>query len=400
MERRSLHNVPDDELLARLADLLHRSRSTESDLVAHIAEVDERRLYAREAFPSMFAYCTEALHLSEAEAYLRIAAARASREHPLLLDMLADGRLHLSGVGKLAPHLTRENAPALLARAAHRTKRQIEELVAEFAPRPDAPTLVRRLPARPPSVAPGPGPSTQEREPLPLAGAAGRGLRPDAVAPSAPLAVAPAEKDPPSVPVRPGSIEPLAPARYKIQFTASARLRDKLERLQVLMRSQVPDGDLAALIEAAVTEKVERLEAKRFARVAAPRKRLAETSVTPTTRQVPAAVKRAVDQRDSGRCRYVDQQGRRCEARHGLEFHHRRPFGLGGDHSVDNISLLCAAHNDRLAEVDYGREAMARHRRAGSPRADANAVALRPRRATRPRRRWPRGRWPRPSHGQ
>ena len=77
-------------------------------------------------------------------------------------------------------------APALLARAAHRTKRQIEELLAECAPRPDAPTLVRRLPARPPSVAPGPGPSTQEREPLPLAGTAGCALRPDAVAPSLP----------------------------------------------------------------------------------------------------------------------------------------------------------------------------------------------------------------------
>lgn len=382
MECPSLHNVPDDELLARLADLLRRSRSTESDLVAHISEVDERRLYAREAFPSMFAYCTEALHLSEAEAYLRIAAARASREHPLLLDMLADGRLHLSGVGKLAPHLTLENAPALLARAAHRTKRQIEELVAECCPRPDAPTLVRRLPAQPSSVAPGPGSSTQEPVPvpLPLAGSARRELRPDAVAPSLPVVASslpaappslPTEKDTPSSPAQPGSIEPLAPARYKIQFTASARLRDQLERLQVLMRSQVPDGDLAALIEAAVTEKVERLEAKRFARVAAPRKGLAETRVVPTTRQVPAAVKRAVDQRVSGQCRYVDQHGRRCKARHGLEFHHRRPFGLGGDHSVDNISLLCAGHNGRLAEVDYGREAMARHRRRRRPRLES-----------------------------
>lgn len=134
------------------------------------------------------------------------------------------------------------------------------------------------------------------------------------------------------------------------------------------MRSQVPDGDLAALIEAAVTEKVERLEAKRFARVAAPRKGLAKTIVAPTTRQVPAAVKRAVDQRDHGRCRYVDLQGRRCEARHGLEFHHRRPFGLGGDHSVANVSLLCAAHNRHLAEVDFGRDALARRRRTRKPR--------------------------------
>jgi hypothetical protein len=50
MERpRPLHGVPDDELLRRLADLLRQSRRTEADLVAHIAEVEVRRLYAREA---------------------------------------------------------------------------------------------------------------------------------------------------------------------------------------------------------------------------------------------------------------------------------------------------------------------------------------------------------------
>jgi hypothetical protein len=110
-----LKTIPDDELLRRLVDLLRHSRRTEADLVAHIGEVDARRLYAREASPSMFAYCTERLHLSDAEAYLRIAAARAAREHPVLLQMLADGRLHLTAVAKLAPHLTPESrgvAPA------------------------------------------------------------------------------------------------------------------------------------------------------------------------------------------------------------------------------------------------------------------------------------------------
>jgi hypothetical protein len=92
----SLAHLSDDELLRRLADILAQSRRSESDLVAHIGEVDARRLFAREASPSMFVYCTGRLHLSEAEAYLRIAAARAAREHPMLLAMLADGRLHLS----------------------------------------------------------------------------------------------------------------------------------------------------------------------------------------------------------------------------------------------------------------------------------------------------------------
>jgi hypothetical protein len=146
--QRPLEAIPDDELLRRLAELTRQSRCVESDLVAHIGEVDERRLYAREASPSMFSYCTEVLHLSDAEAYLRIAAARASREHPMLLTMLGDGRLHLTAIAKLAPHLTRENRNALVKRATHRSKRQIEELIAAIAPRPDTPAVIRKLPGR------------------------------------------------------------------------------------------------------------------------------------------------------------------------------------------------------------------------------------------------------------
>jgi hypothetical protein len=146
---RSLESLPDEELLRRLADLLGRSRRVEADLVAHIGEVDRRRLFSRDACPSMFAYCTEVLHLSEHEAYLRITVARAAREHPVLLVLLSEGRLHLAGIAKLAPHLTGENRDALRERAVHKSKREIEALVAELAPRPDAPALMRKLPEPP-----------------------------------------------------------------------------------------------------------------------------------------------------------------------------------------------------------------------------------------------------------
>ena len=73
MFKELLKSISDDDLLRRLSGLVQQSRRVESELVAHIAEVDERRLYAREACSSMFAYCTEVLHLSEWEAYLRIA---------------------------------------------------------------------------------------------------------------------------------------------------------------------------------------------------------------------------------------------------------------------------------------------------------------------------------------
>lgn len=342
--KRPLQSISDDELLRGLAALMRESRRVESDLVAHIGEVDERRLYAREASPSMFAYATEVLHLSEAEAYLRITAARAAREHPMLLAMLRDGRLHLTAIAKLAPHLTRDNRDALLKRATHRSKRQIEELIAEIAPRPDVRPVMRKLPEpRTPPIPAQPASPDRTLE-----------LRPDRV-----------DGSPAPAPIRPSVTEALSPARYKVQFTASAALHNKLERLQTLMRSDVPDGDLALIIERAVTEKLERLEAKRYAKTCAPRKALSESDTSPSSRHIPAAVRRAVYERDGNRCRYVDAQGRRCSATARLEFHHLYPFGLGGDHSLRNIRLMCRAHNQYLAECDYGKGAMTRRKRPG-----------------------------------
>ncbi len=157
-------------------------------------------------------------------------------------------------------------------------------------------------------------------------------------------------------------MKPLGAARYKVEFTASAELRDKLRRLEALMRFSKPGVDLAAVIEAAVTEKLERLEARRFAQVKAPRKGLAETDTTPKNRHIPAAVRRSVHKHDGGRCTFVDALGNRCTARHRLEFHHDgTPFGRGGHHSVGNIRLLCRPHNGYLAEREYGTEVMQRY---------------------------------------
>src|SRR5262245_5568166 len=98
----SLKRVPDEDLLHRLAQLVKQSRGVEAEVVAHIAEVEIRRLYARKGCSSMFEYCRRILHLRENEAYLRITVARASRRNPVLLEMLGDGRMHLSGIARLA----------------------------------------------------------------------------------------------------------------------------------------------------------------------------------------------------------------------------------------------------------------------------------------------------------
>ena len=363
-----LQSISDDELLRRLSDLLSQSRRVESDLVAHIGEVDGRRLYAREASSSMFAYCTEVLHLSEHEAYLRITAARASRKHPMLLEMLSDGRLHLTAIGMLAPHLTEGNREMLLARACHKSKRQIEELLAELSPKPDVPAGIRKLPAG----------SAKTKPPMPLVELGperrltGHSLatpfndanaRPDlALLGPDRVTFLPTPLPAPSMPpVQRAVVEPLSPARCKIQLTGSAELRDKLERLQALLHA-----DLAAVIEVAVTEKLERLESKRYGETKTPRKNLEQADTSPRSRYVPAPVKRAIRKRDGNQCRFVNERGRRCTEQRGLEFHHHDPFGRGGDHNHENITLMCRVHNTLLAERDYGKEVMKKYRGHGS----------------------------------
>src|SRR5439155_12683348 len=84
--------------------------------------------------------------LSEDGAYKRIHAARAARQFPALFSAVAEGRLHLTGAGLLAPHLTAENADELPAAAAYRTKPEIELLLARRFPRSELLALVQPLP--------------------------------------------------------------------------------------------------------------------------------------------------------------------------------------------------------------------------------------------------------------
>ena len=398
----NLKGVSDTELLRRLSEILQRVRRDEADLIAHIAEVDARGAYAREAVSSMFAYCVEVLHLSEPEAGLRIHVARTCQKHSGLLEMLRDGRIHLSGISLLAPVLTPENRAILLKRSTHQPKSRIEEIVAELKPRPRAPVIVRRLQQRPDSVARTPsaqaagtaGLPAREHRPDDVAAAALAG-NPGTAAPPAPPApghlpggaVGPAsgsteattaqhlpdDVDGPHFPLSvPAShIEPVAARSFRVHFTASAELREKLQRLQALMRSSVPDGDLGQIIDQAVTEKLERLEAKRFGKTKKPRKKLCGATPPPKSRHIPAAVRRVVEKRDSGRCTFRNEKGRRCSKRHDLEFHHCKPFGFGGDHSPDNLVLMCRTHNALMAERDYGKEVTwRRRRRSSSPRPD------------------------------
>ena len=144
-------NIPsqlsDDELVVAVKSLARCEREATASLIAHLAELDGRRLYLAAGFSSLFTYCCKVLRLSEPAAYNRIEAARTARRFPVILLMLGEGSLSLATVRLLTSNLTADNHEELLAAATGQSKRQVEELLVRYFPRPDVPASVRKLPA-------------------------------------------------------------------------------------------------------------------------------------------------------------------------------------------------------------------------------------------------------------
>jgi hypothetical protein len=379
----TLARLSNDQLISRVKDLARCEQQATARLVAHLAELDTRRLYLSEGCSSLFTYCTEVLHLSEHAAYNRIEAARAARRFPVLLQRLAEGSVHLTAVRLLAPHFTSENHRHLLEAARHKSKREVEELVARLRPLPPIPAVIRKLPEpRQGSITSGATPcpvsaslttgtiSSAASPPspaLPAQRAAelarGAAIDPTVERPASPPEVAyPEPVEVPLRPPRPVAITPLAPGRYKVQFTASAETCKKLRLAQDLLAHRIPDGDPAAIIDLALTVLVEKLAKQKIAatpsprasRRPAPRSNHGSQGSRNSSRHIPAEVKRQVWKRDGGRCAFMSRDGRRCTERRFLEFHHVEPYALGGPATVENIRLSCKNHNTLEAEKCFG----------------------------------------------
>jgi hypothetical protein len=349
----SLIRLSDHDLIAALARLSRCERSATADLIAHLAELDARRLYRGLGYSSLFVYCTAALRLSEHEAYNRIEAARAARRFPVVLDRLRDGSANLTTVRLLAPHLTAANHEDLLASAFGRGRREVEELLARRFPREPVPPSVRKLPG------PAPLPDAPVPEP-PVKGSPALQVAP-------PPPPAPTVQPPPvTSPSRRAVVAPLATDQYKVTFTAKAETCRKLRLAQDLLRHQVPDGDPAEIFDRALSALLEELARKRLGSTSRPRK---DRPGTPGSRHIPAAVRRAVWLRDGGRCAFVARSGRRCGEGGFLEFHHVEPYARGGEPAVSNIALRCRSHNAYEAEIDFGPRQAPGATRSGTSRA-------------------------------
>ena len=225
MSRYSLSHVSDPVLLRDLAALVAQDRATTAALLAHLAEVDARRLYVPVGYASMYLYCMHEFHMSEDVAFKRIRVARFAREFPAIFDAVAVGRLGLSAVLLLGPRLAAGASSELLVAAAHKSNAEIELLLAERFPQPDLPTLVQAVAEARPAT------------PVSLSGVAVRPLQNET--PASGLGMEPSAPRP--------RLAPLSPGRFAVQVSLN-----QLERRKFAMSQKREAAQAAAAGQRAV----------------------------------------------------------------------------------------------------------------------------------------------------
>jgi hypothetical protein len=235
------------------------------------------------------------------------------------------------------------------------------ELLAHHAPRPDVADSMRRIPehrslpaairvsarVQPPSAA------DTQRDAQSMTGHTQAACATDAVRELARAAdVRSVDRHKPTPPI------PLSPSLYKLTFTITERVRDKLQEAQDLLRHAIPNGELEQVFERALDLLIAERKKQRFGKTHKPRKHVLARA-TQRSRYIPRDVRRQVWDRCGGRCSFVTVDGERCTSRSFLEFHHIEPYGRGGLTTAENLSLVCKSHNALFAERDYGRELIA-----------------------------------------
>lgn len=370
MTEYALDHVPDSVLLDDLRRYYFQERGTRAIVLAHIAEVDERKLYAPAGYSSMFVYCVEALGMSKNRALKRIQAARTARRFPAIFPMLCDGVLCLGGVCLLAPHLTPENDQELLDAARGKTSLEIEAYLHRRFPPPES------LPLAPVPVSPRPADLDSEAvenasEPIEYSSrntmtslspqTLDGHLTPSRCVPGGREFVGSAARGAATPSVLPPASPPAQPNLAPVRVLMDDAMQKDLHYLQILVGDRAGSG-ATKVVRRALRLMIHVMEKRLFAR-----SRQRSASVNP--RSISTDVKSVVWQRDGGRCTFLAESGNRCTATHLLEFDHVQPVARGGRSTVENLRLRCPTHNQLEAERVFGAEFMKAKRAAA--RADA-----------------------------
>lgn len=279
----SLSTKVDTALLDEVKTLVCREKEIIVEVIEYLKEIEFRKLHLARGYPSMFAFCTDFLGYSEAEAHIRIQAARLIQALPEVTNLIESGAMSLSVAATTQSHFRRENQRRKdlgQANLSVQEKREVLNLVS--------------------------GQSRREAE---------QSLNTH-----------------------------FAQSSMKtLNFEANPALLQRIEKLMDLMAHKNFDRDLGTMIEILVEQELAKYEKK----LGSPKNEKLNTRFpTKETRYLPQKTKSLVWANHQGRCTYKDPAtGRICGSKHGIQVDHQTPFSQGGTGEIQNLTLLCASHN-------------------------------------------------------
>jgi len=317
-----IQKLDNDTLLRKTKDLAKEERRITLEILHHLREINRRRLFAFRGYSSLFDYATRELGYSDASAARRIAAMRLIAELPEVETKIKEGSLSLSNAAqaqRLFQNEVKSETPKTLEE-----KKEIIKSIENKSTRDAEKELISR--------------SSQ-----------------------------------PITALKPDKIKPVTPSKSEVRFVADQVLLDQLELIKGLLAHKHPNLTLAELIGEMAKYCLDKLQPKAPKAVAASKpqtpsedlpvskqpqaparnpqasNRLApptvalakkddqrrETSDVPNSgatpapapdqrrhpkgggqsRYIPVEVKRAIYQRDGGKCSFVDPEtGRKCDS--------------------------------------------------------------------------------------
>lgn len=328
------------DLSARLAGLLRRERHAAAEFLVALADFDRLRAWTELGYTSLFYYLHRELGMSKGAAQYRKTAAELIQRFPEVVEPLTDGRLCITSVVELARVITPENRGEVLPRFFNVSRDEAKDIAAEVRPVAVPPQRAVVTPISDPRSEPGAlTPSGVHAESAP-----GSTVEPLLRVPSP----------------RPAETVPLTAALSRLHLTVSRRLLAKLHEARDALSHSHPSASADEIIEVGLDLILERA-AKRRGLVENPR-----SAPPPSSGDtIPAHVRRAVWNRDGGRCTFPLANGGVCGSTERMELDHVVPRALGGEPTVENLRLRCRCHNVVEARRVFGDEVMDLFTRAG-----------------------------------
>ena len=314
------------QIIARLETLRRREHGATVALIETLVACQRTRAYADAGYDSVWSLLVRRLGYSPAAASRRVAAMRCVMKCPRALELLRARRTTLSALHAIAKTLLEsEDVNALLEEIDGAPHAEVERVVARARPvAKPVERIQRKVIARRPAARS----SMSSDAELPLV--------------AAPTSMqSEASSSPPST----------APTEERVQLTLSLPAADyaRLEAAKHELSGKYPRG---MTLEQLFLELLARVERKPTPRSTT--KPTSNAKSTTPTRHVHASVRRTVFERDQGRCTFVGPDGTTCGSRHDLEIDHIKPWARGGTHEPSNLRVLCATHNRRRAELEFG----------------------------------------------